>query len=79
MQAQIAKAQAELEHKTVNVSAAGGKVKVAANGAGENSRDQDWQTDLDPNDVEFLEDAVSSAIIDRRYSFSVRTSRLCFS
>lgn len=42
----MAKAQAELEHKTVNVSAAGGKVKVAANGAGENSRDQDWQTDF---------------------------------
>jgi len=42
MQAQMAKAQVELEHKTINASAAGGKVKVAANGAGENSRDQDW-------------------------------------
>ncbi|HEY6153671.1 MAG TPA: YbaB/EbfC family nucleoid-associated protein, partial [Candidatus Udaeobacter sp.] len=32
MQEQMARTQAELEQKTVEVSAAGGKVKVTANG-----------------------------------------------
>ncbi len=35
MQEQMAKTQAELEEKTVEVQAAGGKVTVVANGAGE--------------------------------------------
>ena len=35
MQEQMAQTQAELEQKTVEVSAAGGKVKVTANGAGD--------------------------------------------
>jgi len=36
MQAQMAKAQAELEEKTVEVTAAGGKIKVTANQATSN-------------------------------------------
>ena len=35
MQEQMTKTQAELEKKTIEVSAAGGKIKVMANGAGE--------------------------------------------
>ena len=35
MQEQMAKTQAELEQKVVEVSAGGGKVKVIANGAGD--------------------------------------------
>ena len=35
MQEQMARTQAELEQKTVEVNAAGGKVKVTANGAGD--------------------------------------------
>ena len=62
MQAQIAKSQAELEEKTVEVTAAGGKVKVTANGAGEILSIKIDKEIVDPNDVEFLEAAVLSGI-----------------
>src|ERR1700757_5272072 len=62
MQAQMAKAQAELEEKTVEVAAAGGKVKVTANGAGEILSIKIDKEIVDPNDVEFLEEAVLSAV-----------------
>ena len=62
MQAQMAKTQAELEEKTVEVTAAGGKVKVTANGAGEILSIKIEKEIADPNDVEFLEAAVLSGV-----------------
>jgi nucleoid-associated protein EbfC len=62
MQAQMAKTQAELEEKTVEVAAAGGKVKVTANGAGEVLAIKIDKQVVDPNDVEFLEEAVLSGV-----------------
>ena len=62
MQAQMAEAQAELEEKTVEVSAAGGKVTVTANGAGEILSIKIDKEIIDPNDVEFLEAAVLSGV-----------------
>src|SRR5260370_17495116 len=62
MQAQMAKAQAELEEKTVQVTAAGGKIKVTANGAGEILSIKIGHEIVDPNDVAFLEEAVLSGV-----------------
>ena len=62
MQAQMAKAQADLEEKTVEVSAAGGKIKVTANGAGDVISIKIEKEIVDPNDVEFLEEAVLSGV-----------------
>ena len=62
MQEQMAKTQAELEKKTVDVSAGGGKVKVTANGAGDVIAIKIDKEVVDPNDVEFLEDLVLDAV-----------------
>ena len=62
MQEQMTKTQAELEKKTIEVSAAGGKVKVTANGAGEIIAIKIDKEVIDPNDVEFLEEMVLSAV-----------------
>ena len=62
MQEQMAKTQAALEEKTVEVSAAGGKVKVTANGAGDVVSIKIDKEIVDPNDVEFLEEAVLSGV-----------------
>src|SRR5438874_13430020 len=62
MQAQMAKAQAELEEKTVEVTAAGGKIKVTANGAGEILTIKIDQAIVDPSDVECMEEAVLSGV-----------------
>jgi DNA-binding YbaB/EbfC family protein len=62
MQAQMAKAQAELEDKTVKVTAAGGKVKVTANGAGEILSIKIDTQIIDPSEAEFLEEAVLSGV-----------------
>lgn len=62
MQEQMAKTQAELEEKTVEVSAGGGKVKVIANGAGDVLSIKIEKDIVDPNDVEFLEEVVLSGV-----------------
>jgi DNA-binding YbaB/EbfC family protein len=62
MQEQMARTQAELEEKTVEVQAAGGKITVVANGAGEVLSIKIDKEIVDPNDVEFLEEAVLSGV-----------------
>lgn len=62
MQEQMQKTQAELEDKTVEVSAAGGKVTVVANGAGDVVSIKIDKQIVDPEDVEFLEEAVLSGV-----------------
>ena len=62
MQAQMAKAQAELGKKTVEVNAAGDKIKITANGAGDILSVKIDKQIVDPNDVEFLEEAVLSGV-----------------
>jgi DNA-binding YbaB/EbfC family protein len=62
MQEQMAKTQAELEEKTVEVIAAGGKVTVVANGAGDVVSIKIAREIVDPEDVEILEDLVLSAV-----------------
>lgn len=62
MQEQMHKAQAELEEKTVEVQAAGGKVTVVANGAGDVISLKIAKEIVDPEDVEFLEEAVLSGV-----------------
>ena len=62
MQEKMAKTQAELEKKTVEVSAAGGKVKVTTNGAGEVIAIKIDKEVVDPNDVEFLEEIVLDGV-----------------
>ena len=62
MQEQMAKTQAELEDKTVEVQAAGGKVTVVANGSGDVLSIKIAKEIVDPEDVEFLEEAVLSGV-----------------
>jgi DNA-binding YbaB/EbfC family protein len=62
MQEQMARTQSELEQKTVEVTAGGGKVNVTANGAGEILSIKINKEVVDPNDVEFLEEMVLSAV-----------------
>ena len=62
MQEQMAKTQAELEEKTVEVSAGGGKVKVVANGAGEVISIKIDKAIVDANDVKFLEEVILSGM-----------------
>lgn len=62
MQEEMAKTQAELEEKTVEVSAGGGKVKVTANGAGDVLAIRIDKTVVDPEDVEILEAMILSGV-----------------
>jgi DNA-binding YbaB/EbfC family protein len=62
MQEQMTKTQAELEKQAIEVSAGGGKVKVTANGAGDVIAIKIDREAVDPNDVEFLEEMILSAV-----------------
>jgi len=62
MQEQMARTQAELEEKTIEVEVGGGKVKVIANGAGEVLSIKIDKEIVDPNDVEFLEEIVLGGV-----------------
>jgi DNA-binding YbaB/EbfC family protein len=62
MQEQMQKTQAELEEKTVEVKAAGGNVTVVAHGAGDVVSLKIDREIVDPDDVEFLEEAVLSGV-----------------
>jgi DNA-binding YbaB/EbfC family protein len=62
MQEQMARTQAELAEKTIEVEAGGGKVKVVANGAGEVISIKIDKEIVDRDDVEFLEEIVLSAV-----------------
>ena len=62
MQEQMSKAQAELEGKTVEVQAAGGKVTVVANGAGDVVSLKIAKETVASEDVEFLEEAALSGV-----------------
>ena len=62
MQAQMAKAQEELAHETVEASAGGGMVTVTATGAGEITEIKIDPKAIDPDDPELLEDMVLAAV-----------------
>lgn len=62
MQEKMAQAQADLAEKTVEAQAAGGKVIVVANGAGDVVSVKIAKEIVDPEDVEFLEDAILSGV-----------------
>ena len=62
MQEQMARTKAELADKTIEAEVGGGKVKVTANGAGEIIAIKIDKQIVDPNDVEFLEEVVLSAV-----------------
>ena len=62
MQEQMAKTQAELEDKTVEVKGAGDKVTVVSNGAGDIISIKIAKEIVDPEDIEILEDLILSTV-----------------
>lgn len=62
MQEQMARTQAELEEKTVEITAGGGKITVVANGAGDVLSIKIAPEVVDPEDVEMLEDLILSGV-----------------
>jgi len=62
MKQKMAQAQADLAEKTVEAQVAGGKITVVANGAGDVISIKIAKEIVDPEDVEFLEDAVLSGV-----------------
>ena len=62
MQAQMAQAQEELAHETVEASAGGGMVTVTATGAGEITEIKIDPKAIDPDDPDLLQDLVLAAV-----------------
>jgi nucleoid-associated protein EbfC len=62
MQAQMQKAQAEIEQETVEGSAGGGAVTVKATGSGKLIEIKIAKEAIDPEDPETLEDLVLAAV-----------------
>jgi nucleoid-associated protein EbfC len=62
MQAEMAKAQEELAHETVEASVGGGMVTVKASGAGEIVEIKISKEAIDPDDAETLEDLVLAGV-----------------
>jgi len=77
MQQQMEEAQAQLAKETVEATAGGGMVTVTANGAGEIKAIKIDPKAIDPDDPEFLEDAVLAAVNEAlRSAQSLAQSRL---
>lgn len=64
MQADMQKAQAEIEATTINASSGGGMVEVEMNGKKEVLSIKIDEAAVDPEDVEMLEDMVLTAVND---------------
>src|SRR5437868_12561835 len=77
MQADMQKAQEELANEVVEASAGGGMVTVKATGAGELKEIKIDPKAIDPDDPEFLEDAVLAAVNEAlRSASSLAQSKL---
>ena len=64
MQEEMSRVQGELEEKTVEATAGGGKVKVVMKGTKEITALQIASEIVDPEDTEMLEDLVTVAVND---------------
>jgi nucleoid-associated protein EbfC len=64
MQAKMAKAQAELEDKEVATEVAGGQIKIVMNGKHRIKSLEIAPEAMDPDDIEFLQDLLISAVND---------------
>lgn len=62
MQAKMAKAQEELEGKTVEAEVGGGQVKVTMNGKHRLLSIEIAPDSVDPDDAEFLQDLILAAV-----------------
>ncbi len=62
LQAKLAKAQEELNNTTLEVNSGGGAVKVTINGQQEIKSIKISPEVIDPDDVQFLEDLVLTAV-----------------
>lgn len=62
MQEKMAQTQSELAEKTIETQVAGGKITVVANGAGDVISIKISKEIVDPEDVEFLEEAILTGV-----------------